>query len=76
MSAPTITKVNIYRSNGEWCYSAWKADGEWDSSDPLGITDECTSCEAEREARVWFPGAEITKVPDITTPDGLRSDDP
>jgi len=54
-----ITRVNIYRNEGAWCYSAW-ADAEFDHSD---VCDDAeTRAEAETFVRNLWPDAEISEV--------------
>ena len=49
----STARVNIYRDSiGTWCYAAW-IDGEYDSSDTLGIGD-VSEDEARDEALVQF----------------------
>lgn len=59
-----ITKVNVYRSHGEWCYAAW-AGSEFDSSDTLGIDTAASEADAKREASEQFPEAAIHRVADL-----------
>ncbi len=60
----TITRINVYRADGEWCYAAW-ADEGFDHSDPLGIADSEPEVVAMAEARRQFPGAEVHRVDDV-----------
>lgn len=57
----TITKVNVYRNAGEWCYAAWAGD-EFDHSDTLGIDGD--AAEALAAAALQFDGASIHRVAD------------
>ncbi len=54
-----MTRVNIYRSAGVWCYALW-IDGEYDSS------YEIDDVESESEAIAWaaaqWPDATIRVV--------------
>lgn len=59
-----VTKVNIYRSKGEWCYAAWSGE-EFDHSDPIGVPDSATEAEAKAEMAAQFPGAEIRRGEDV-----------
>lgn len=65
-----VQLVHVYRSNGEWCYSAWLADGSYDSSDTLGCADDASTDDAVLEASAQFPDATVIKVRDITTSEG------
>ncbi len=56
----TITKVNVCRNLGEWCYAAWTEEG-YDHSDTLDAESES---EAIAAASTQFPGAEVTRVAD------------
>lgn len=61
--------VTIYRAGTEWCYAMWMGpvgDAEaFDSSDSLGIEDDCTEEEARDEAARQWPSAEIRRVADV-----------
>lgn len=62
---PTITRINLYRSGGAWCYAAWNEANEFDHSDPIGIPDGATEAEARAELASQFPGSDITRVSDV-----------
>jgi protein tyrosine/serine phosphatase len=63
MQHSTITQVNIYRRNDEWCYSAWAWERqEFDHSDTVGCPDNATEDEARAELAAMFPAATITRV--------------
>lgn len=65
MSATTKnTSVNVYRHGSVWSYSLW-IDGQYDSSDTLGIDDSATEAEAMAEAREQNADAEIVRVSDV-----------
>lgn len=59
-----ITKCNIYRDRGVWCYAAW-AGSEYDHSDTMD------DCDSESDARIavetMFPGATIDRANDVAT---------
>ncbi len=60
----TITRVNIYKHDGEWCFATWSGS-EFDCSDPLDLPDDTTEAEATADAQRQFPGAEIRRVDDV-----------
>lgn len=47
----TPTLVTVYRSGVEWCYAAWLAGGDYDSSDSIGIDDDATAAVAMATVR-------------------------
>lgn len=65
MTTTAISRINIYRASGAWCYSAWTADG-FDHSDELDVPDGASEREARDEAAKLFPAATIARVDDIT----------
>ncbi len=58
------TKVNVYKSGGEWFY-ALVVGGEVDHSDPLDIDASATDAEAIAAARAMCPGASVQRIDDI-----------
>ena len=60
----SITRINVFRSRGEWCYSAW-IEEEYSHSDSLEIDNSATTDEAIAEAKELCPSAVIAKVPDV-----------
>ena len=48
-------KTNVYRDGDVWCHATW-IDGDFDSSDPLGIPDDATEAEAMDAAREMLSG--------------------
>jgi hypothetical protein len=61
--AGNITRVNIYRHDGEWCYAALEG-AEFDHSDTIGCQSDATEAEARTEIAGQFTGAEICRVED------------
>lgn len=59
----TITTVNIYRNNGEWCYAAFGAEG-FDHSDTIGVPDAADDSVAENAVANMFPEATPHRVED------------
>lgn len=59
-----ITRVNIYRHEGVWCYAALTDEGH-DHSDTIGCDDGAGALEAADEAAEQFPSAFIFRVDDI-----------
>lgn len=60
-------KTNIFRDGGVWCQATW-IDGEFDSSDPMGINDDATAAEAMEAAKASLADrfqVEVCRVDDI-----------
>lgn len=57
-------QVNVYKSNGEWCY-ALIVDGEHDHSDTLDVEDGADDAAAIAQASLVFDGATIKRVEDV-----------
>lgn len=60
-------KINIYKSKGEWCHATW-IDGEFDSSEPIGIDPSATEEEAKKAVKTMYPtitDISVTKVFDV-----------
>jgi len=65
-----MTQINIYRSNGEWCFAAF-IDGEFDVSDTLDVAVDATATEATEAAQNLYAGqsdVRVSKVADIRLP--------
>lgn len=58
-----ITRVNIYRAAGEWCYAAFDDDG-FDCSDTIGCFDDASEDDARADIAEMFPDAEIRRLSD------------
>ena len=58
-----ITKINIYRNRGEWCYAALTDEGH-DHSDIIDVLDNASEAEARAEVAGQFPAAKIERVAD------------
>lgn len=58
-----ITKINIYKNRGEWCYRADTAEG-YDHSDVIDVLDNASEDEARSEVAKQFPAAKIERVAD------------
>lgn len=61
---PAIDRVNVYRSEGVWCYAAWSGR-DFDHSSTLSVPDGASVAEAIAEAGMQFPRASIAKVDDV-----------
>jgi len=59
-----ITRINIYRSRGEWCYAAF-SDAEFDHSDPVDLRNDAGEADVRAEMTRQFPEVEIRRVPDV-----------
>ena len=62
-----ITKINIYRNRGEWCYAARTNEGH-DHSDVIDVRDDASETEARVEVAKQFPAVEIKRVTDANEP--------
>ena len=58
-----ITKINIYKNRGEWCYAAMTSEGH-DHGDVIDVLDNASEDEARAEIAKQFPGAKIDRVTD------------
>ena len=58
-----ITKINIYKNRGEWCYAALTDDGH-DHSDVIDVLDDASESDARAEVAKQFPAAKIERVSD------------
>lgn len=63
-----MTKCNVYRSNGQWCYALF-IGGEFDHSDVVDVAPSATFTEVAIAIRKAMPvtmeGVEATRVADV-----------
>lgn len=61
-------KTNVYCDGDVWCHATW-IDGEFDSSDTLGIPDDATEADAMDAARAMLAGRveqhDVNRVEDV-----------
>lgn len=64
-------KTNVFRDGSVWCQATW-IDGEFDTSDPIGIADGATEAEAMDAARASLADRYVVHVSRVDDIDSSR----